>query len=77
VLAVPDPRTSSIIVSAASTMMPQIAEMIKRLDESPGRKEKVFVYDLQNADPQDVQQVLQDLFNRNSTMPPAPAAGTR
>ena len=68
VLAVPDPRTSSIIVSAAGTLMPQIAEMIKRLDESPGRKEKVFVYDLQNADPQDVQQVLQDLFNRNSTM---------
>jgi type II secretory pathway component GspD/PulD (secretin) len=68
VLAVPDPRTSSIIVSAASTMMPQIAEMIKGLDGSLGRKEKVFVYDLQNADPQDVQQVLQDLFNRNSTM---------
>jgi general secretion pathway protein D len=68
VLAVPDPRTSSIIVSAASTMMPQIAEMVKRLDESPGRKEKVFVYNFENMDPQDVQQILQDLFNRNSTM---------
>ncbi|MGD0537613.1 MAG: secretin N-terminal domain-containing protein [Verrucomicrobiota bacterium] len=68
VLAVPDPRTSSIIVSAASTLMPQIAEMIKRLDESPGRKEKVFVYNFENMDPQDVQQILQDLFNRNSTM---------
>jgi len=46
----------------------QIAEMVKRLDESPGRKEKVFVYNFENMDPQDVQQILQDLFNRNSTM---------
>ena len=26
------------------------------------------VYELQNADPQDVSQVLQDLFNRNTAM---------
>jgi general secretion pathway protein D len=68
VVAVADPRTSSLIVSAASTLMPQIAQMIAQLDESPAKKEKVLVYDLQNADPQDVQQVLQDLFNRNNTM---------
>lgn len=68
VIAVPDPRTSSLIVTAAAEMMPQIAEMVAQLDASPAKKEKVAVYDLQNADPSDVYQVLQDLFNRNSTM---------
>lgn len=68
VVAVPDQRTTSIMVSAASEMMPQIAEMIAQLDSSPAKKEKVAVYELQNADPNDVYQVMQDLFNRNSTM---------
>ncbi|HXJ75933.1 MAG TPA: secretin N-terminal domain-containing protein, partial [Candidatus Dormibacteraeota bacterium] len=39
VLAVPDQRTSSIIVSAASEYMPQIAAMIEQLDQSPAKKQ--------------------------------------
>src|SRR5580765_1001479 len=50
VSAVADQRTSSIIVSAASEMMPQIGEMITQLDSSPAKKQKVFIYSLQNAD---------------------------
>ena len=65
VLAVPDPRTSSIIITASKTMMPQIADMIAELDSDKGRKEIVGVFDLQNADPQDVYNNLQDLFNRS------------
>ena len=68
VLAVPDPRTSSIIVMASKTLMPQISDMIKELDSDKGRKEVVGFFDLQNADPQDVQSALQDLFNRNTRM---------
>ncbi len=68
VLAVPDPRTSSIIVMASKTLMPQIADMIAELDSDKGRKEVVGFYDLQNADPQDVQMALEDLFNRNTRM---------
>jgi general secretion pathway protein D len=68
VIAVADPRTKSLIVTAAAEMMPQIAEMVAQLDSSPARKEHVAVYDLQNANPQDVYAVLQDLFNRNNTM---------
>ena len=68
VLAVADPRTSSLIVTASSELMPQIAEMVSKLDSSPAKKESVAVFDLQNANPQDVYQVLQDLFNRNNTM---------
>ena len=67
VIAVADPRTSSVMVSASSTLMVQISRMIFELDASAARREVVKVFDLQNADPQDVNQVLQDLFNRNNS----------
>lgn len=68
VLAVPDQRTSSILISAASELMPQIEAMIEQLDSSSAKQEKVAVFELQNADPTDVYNILQDLFNRNNTM---------
>jgi type II secretory pathway component GspD/PulD (secretin) len=67
VLAVPDQRTSSVIVSAASELMPQIATMIAQLDSSPARKQKVFVYSLENADVQETALILQEMFQRNTT----------
>lgn len=66
VLAVADPRTSSLLVSAAKGLMPQIAKMVAQLDADSGKKELVGFWDLKNADPQDVNQVLQTLFNRNN-----------
>ena len=81
VLAVPDPRTSSIIITASKTLMPQIADMITELDSDKGRKEVVGFYDLQNAEPNDVYNNLQDLFNRNTVRPQNsnanPMMGTR
>jgi hypothetical protein len=68
VLAVAVERSSSLVVSAGSTLMPQIATLIERLDADPGRKELVCFWELRDADPQDVKQVLQDLFNRNITV---------
>jgi type II secretory pathway component GspD/PulD (secretin) len=65
VLAVADPRTSSLLVSAASELMPHIAEMIAQLDSVDARHEVVKVFDLKNADPQDVNQILADLFQRS------------
>jgi type II secretory pathway component GspD/PulD (secretin) len=67
VTAVPDPRTASLIVSAASDLMPQIAEMIAQLDANPAKKQKVFVYSLQNADVDSVQQVLQEMFQSQNS----------
>lgn len=64
VVAVPDPRTGSIIIAASKAMMPQIEDMIKELDSDKGKRETVGFYELENADPQDVYQNLQDLFNR-------------
>lgn len=65
VVAVPDARTQSIVVSAGNEMMPHIAEVIGKLDATDARHETVKVYELNNADPQDVQDVLQDLFRRS------------
>ncbi len=65
VLAVADAGTSSLVVSAARSLMPQIAALIERLDADRGRKEVVGVWEVRNADPQDVKQVLQSLFSRN------------
>jgi type II secretory pathway component GspD/PulD (secretin) len=66
VSAVADQRTASLIVSAASELMPQIEEMIKQLDV-PAKKQKVFVYSLENADVQQVEQILRDMFDRSGT----------
>ena len=66
VLAIADPRTSSLIVSAGSALMPQVETLVTQLDSIPARNEVVQVWELRNADPQDVNQILQDLFNRNS-----------
>jgi type II secretory pathway component GspD/PulD (secretin) len=69
VVAVADLRTSSVVVSAARDLMVQIGEMIKDLDSDPAKKQQVFVFDVQNTDPQQVQDILQSLF-------PAPNTGT-
>lgn len=62
VVAVPDLRTGSVVVSAARDLMGQIAAMLEQLDADPARKQRVFVYDVENSDPQAVQEVLQALF---------------
>jgi type II secretory pathway component GspD/PulD (secretin) len=41
--------------------------MVKDLDSDPAKKQKVYVYSLENADPQQVAQELQDLFQTTTT----------
>ena len=67
VVAVPDRRTASIVVSASNVLMPEIEKMIKDLDLNPAKKMKVFAVNLENADPQDVMQILQDLIPANTS----------
>jgi len=68
VVAVADPRTSSVVVTAAKDLIEQIAGMIDQLDqESPGKMQHVSVIHLENADPQQVQQVLQDMFQSTTS----------
>lgn len=62
VTAVPDPRTGSIVVSASRDLMDQIAQMITQLDADPAKKQKVFVYSVENTDPTAVEEILRGLF---------------
>lgn len=71
VIAVPDMRTSSVIISAAKELMEQISEMVAQLDTNPAKKQKVYVYSLENADVQSVETILRGMFegqnSRNQT----------
>ncbi|MBL9199388.1 MAG: hypothetical protein JNL39_02730, partial [Opitutaceae bacterium] len=58
VVAVADPRTYSVIVTASKEDMPAIAEIVAQLDSSSARKQKVFVYTMENADVKQVEAVL-------------------
>jgi general secretion pathway protein D len=62
VTAVPDPRTGSIVVSASRDLMDQIGQMISQLDADPAKKQKVFVYSVENTDPTAVEEILRGLF---------------
>ncbi len=68
VIAVADQRTSSLIVSAASGLMEQVEEMIKQLDANPAKKQKVYVYQVNPGDVSQTQQILQDMFQDNTTV---------
>jgi type II secretory pathway component GspD/PulD (secretin) len=62
VIAVPDPRTQSLVVSASKDLMPQITDMIDELDDVDAGSMHVYRISLENADPQDVLQILQDIY---------------
>ncbi len=67
VLAVPDPRTSSLLVTAAKSLMPGIADVVMQLDAREGGRQKIHSISLRYADGADVRRILQDLFPSAST----------
>jgi len=67
VVAVADPRTFSVVVTAAKTQMPEIAEMINQLDTNSGRKQRVYVYTMENADVKQVESILKNLFQTTNS----------
>jgi len=67
VVAVSDPRTYSIIVTASKDAMPQIAEMVAQLDSDSARRQKVFVYTMENADVKQVETILKNVFQSSNT----------
>jgi general secretion pathway protein D len=66
VLAVADLRTSSVVVTAEKDLMSEIENMINELDVNSSRDQKVYVFHVNNADPQEALQVLQTMFPNNS-----------
>ena len=67
VVAIADARTYSVIVTASKDAMPEIGEIIAQLDASTARKQKVFVYTMENADVKQVETVLKNLFQSSSS----------
>lgn len=81
VVAVADPRTFSIVVAADKDQMAGIADMIAKLDGNSARKQKVYVYTMENADVHQVEAILKNLFQsssaRSSNSTQADPLGTR
>ena len=67
VTATADMRTNSVIVSAAAEMMGQVGDMITQLDEDPARKQRVYVYPVENTNPQELQYILSTMFSGTGT----------
>jgi type II secretory pathway component GspD/PulD (secretin) len=71
VSAVADARIQAVIVTAPKDLMEQIASMVKDLDVTSDRDQDVYVYKMNNADPQQVASELQTMFQsstaRNTT----------
>jgi hypothetical protein len=67
VTAVPDPRTGSVIVSAAHDLMDQISSIVEELDSDPAKKKKVYVIKVENRDPQEVVEDLQSVISSDSS----------
>ncbi len=66
VYAVADTRTKSVIVSAAQDTMLKIEKMIEQLDSDTSRKQKVFIYRLENADVENVAEILRAMFEEQT-----------
>jgi hypothetical protein len=66
VVAVADQRTSSVIVTAPKDVMAQIEELVTQVDQNSPKVARVSVIHLENADPIQVQKVLQQFQGNNS-----------
>ena len=62
-----DSRIQAVIVTAPKDLMAQIAGLMNSLDVASDRDQQVFVYHLNNGDPNQVVSVLQGLFQSSST----------
>src|SRR5262245_34433192 len=70
VIAVADQRTASVVVSASKDLMEQIAEVITGLDGDTTGKPVVTVFTPQTMDPDELKQLMTDLFNKAGTANP-------
>ncbi len=65
--AVADARIQAVIVTAPKDLMEQIAGMMNDLDVPSTRDQKVFVFHMNNGDPQQAVQVLQNMFQSSGS----------
>ena len=57
-----DPRTNTVMVRAPAEWLIQIAEAVGRLDTTDARTQQVFVYPIRHADPENLANIMQNMF---------------
>ena len=77
VKAVADTRTNSVVVTASNETLKLIEVMVKELDADPAKDKKVFVYTLENADVENVAEILKGIFQEDSTSSGSTTTGDR
>jgi type II secretory pathway component GspD/PulD (secretin) len=65
--AVADSRIQAVIVTAPKDLMEEIASMMKELDVPSDRDQDVYVFKMNNGDPQQALTVLQNMFQSSSS----------
>ncbi|HEX9048003.1 MAG TPA: secretin N-terminal domain-containing protein [Verrucomicrobiae bacterium] len=66
VTAVADSRIQAVIVTAPKDLIDEISGVIKSLDVPSERDQNVYVFKMNNGDPQQAAQVLQNMFQSSS-----------
>ncbi|HEV7402947.1 MAG TPA: secretin N-terminal domain-containing protein [Chthoniobacteraceae bacterium] len=64
VVAVGDPRTNSLLVTASTDSMAKIAEVVTRLDATGAKRQHVYYHQLQNGDPSSIADVLRGMLGQ-------------
>ena len=67
VIAVPDPRTASLIISAPRQMIETVENLVKQLDSNSAQRQKVFVFSLEHADVNNAAEILRAMFEGENT----------
>ena len=77
VVAVGDPRTNSLVITASRDTMTQIAETVGRLDATDAKKQRVFVHRLEHADVESAANVLRGMLGDQSAISSTSQNGNR
>jgi type II secretory pathway component GspD/PulD (secretin) len=67
VTAVADSRIQAVIVTAPKDMMQEISQMMDKIDVPSARDQNVYVFKMNNGDPQQALTVLQSMFQSTSS----------
>jgi len=65
--AVADTRTNSVVVTATTEIMDEVAQVIDSLDTNPAKSQKVYLYELKNANPETVSDILGQVMNQQGS----------
>jgi type II secretory pathway component GspD/PulD (secretin) len=66
VVAVGDPRTNSLLVTASADSMAKVSEVVTRLDATGAKRQHVYYHQLQNGDPSTIADVLRGMLGQGT-----------